>query len=208
MLDEGFAPIFVAVALVLVARPLAVLLCTTPFGLSLREQGFLAWAGLRGGVPIVLATFPIAAGVPGALRVFDAVFFVVVLSVAAQGLTMRWAANRLGLVEAHPVPRLAEIDSATLSTLHSELVELRARDLGIAAGTLVRDAELPGAAIIVAIRRHDQIVRPRGSSALDGADHLYLLVARERLRDLQDALDNVDALPGSPHSGAHAAHSG
>ena len=126
MLDEGLAPIFVAVALVLVARPLAVLLCTTPFGLSVREQAFLAWAGLRGGVPIVLATFPIAAGVPGALRVFDAVFFVVVISVAAQGLTMRWAANQLDLVDAHPVPRLAEIDSATLSTLHSELVELRA----------------------------------------------------------------------------------
>jgi potassium/hydrogen antiporter len=208
MLDEGLAPILVAVVLVLVARPLAVLLCTTPFGLSLREQGFLAWAGLRGGVPIVLATFPIAAGVPGALRVFDAVFFVVVLSVAAQGLTMRWAAHRLALVDAHPVPRLAEIDSATLSTLHSELVELRGRDLGIGAGTLVRDAELPGAAIIVAIRRHDQIVRPRGSSALDGDDHLYLLVARERLRDLQDALDHVEALPDSPHLGVHAPHSG
>ena len=121
---------------------------------------------------------------------------------------MRWAARPLGLIEPHPVPRLAEIDSATLSTLHSELVELRAADLGIGARTLVRDAELPGAAIIVAIRRDEQIVRPRGSSALDGDDHLYLLVARERLRDLQDALDNVEVLPGSPHSGAHAPHSG
>ena len=208
MLDEGFAPILVAVALVLIARPLAVLLCATPFGLSLREQGFLAWAGLRGGVPIVLATFPIAAGVPGALRVFDAVFFVVVISVAAQGLTMRWAARKLDLIDAHPVPRLAEIDSATLSTLHSELVELRAEDLGIGDGTLVRDAELPGAAIIVAIRRDEQIVRPRGSSILAADDHLYLLVARERLRDLQDALDHVEVLPYAPHSGIHASHSG
>jgi potassium/hydrogen antiporter len=197
----------VAVALVLVARPVAVFLCGTPFGLSVREQTFLAWAGLRGGVPIVLATFPIAAGVPGALRVFDAVFFVVVISVAAQGLTMRWAARELDLVDEHPVPRLAEIDSATLSTLHSELVELRASDLGIGSGTLVRDAELPGAAIIVAIRRHEQIVRPRGSSALDGDDHLYLLVARGRLSDLQDALDHVE-LPIAPHSGIHAPHSG
>jgi cell volume regulation protein A len=65
MFDEGPAPILVAIALVLVARPLAVLICATPFGLSLREQSFLAWAGLRGGVPIVLATFPVAAGVPG-----------------------------------------------------------------------------------------------------------------------------------------------
>jgi cell volume regulation protein A len=201
MLDEGPAPILVAIALVLVARPVAVFLCTAIFGLSLREQAFLAWAGLRGGVPIVLATFPIAAGVPGGQRVFDAVFFVVVLSVAAQGLTMRWAARKLDLIEDNPVPRLAEIDSATLSTLHSELVELRATSLGIGTGTLVRDAELPGAAIIVAIRRGEQIVRPRGSSALDSSDQLYLLVARERLGDVQEALD-------APHSGVHAPHSG
>jgi cell volume regulation protein A len=208
MLDEGPAPILVAIALVLVARPVAVFLCTAVFGISLREQGFLAWAGLRGGVPIVLATFPVAAGVPGGQRVFDAVFFVVVLSVAAQGLTMRWAARKLDLIEEHPVPRIAAMDSATLSTLHSELVELRAESLGLRAGTLVRDAELPGAAIIVAIRRGEQIVRPRGSSELDGDDHLYLLVARGRLGDLQTALDHAEDVPDAPHSGVHAPHSG
>ncbi|MDX6538029.1 MAG: hypothetical protein QOD37_2370, partial [Gaiellales bacterium] len=118
------------------------------------------------------------------------------------------AARRLALVEEHPVPRLAALDSATLSTLHSELVELRADDLGLRTGTLVRDAELPGAAIIVAIRRGELVVRPRGSSALDGEDHLYLLVASERLRDLQDALDHADDMPDAPHSGVHAPHSG
>ena len=112
---------------------------------------------------------------------------------------MRWAARALGLIERHPVRRLAEMDSATLSTLHTELVELRAEDLGIA-GTLVRDAELPGAAIIVAIRRDEQIVRPRGSSALAVDDHLYLLVASGRLSDVQRALDLVEA-PDAPHSG-------
>jgi len=114
VLDEGFGPILVAIALVLAARPLAVVVCTTPFGTQLREQGFLAWAGLRGGVPIVLATFPVAAGVPGASRVFDAVFFVVVLSVAAQGLTMRWAARTLGLIETQDAPRPTELEGATL----------------------------------------------------------------------------------------------
>jgi potassium/hydrogen antiporter len=207
VLDEGFGPILVAIALVLIARPLAVVLCATPFGVSMREQGFLAWAGLRGGVPIVLATFPVAAGVPGASHVFDVVFFVVVLSVAAQGLTLRWAARTLGLIERHPAPRLAEMDSATLSTLHSELVELRAQDLGIGPGTLVRDAELPGAAIIVAIRRNLQIVRPRGSSELAGDDHLYLLVASNRLGDVQVALDRVET-QDAPHHGVNAPFSG
>lgn len=131
----------------------------------------------------------------------------VVPSVAAQGLTMRWAARELGLIEAHPVPRLAEMDSATLSTLHSELLELRAEDLGIREGTLVRDAELPGAAIIVAIRRQEQIMRPRGSSALTLDDHLYLLVASGRLGDVQHALDLAEA-PDAPHSGVNAPFSG
>jgi potassium/hydrogen antiporter len=122
---------------------------------------------------------------------------------------MRWAARTLGLIEPHPAPRLAEMDSATLSTLHSELVELRAEDLGIHPGTLVRDAELPGAAIIVAIRRDLQIVRPRGSSELAGDDHLYLLVASDRLRDVQAALDMVEtAADDAPHSGVNAPYSG
>ena len=155
-----------AIALVLVARPLAVLVCATPFGMSLREQSFLAWAGLRGGVPIVLATFPVAAGVPGALRVFDAVFFVVVLSVAAQGLTMRWAAE--SSISWRPTPRRGwpRWTSATLSTLHSELVELRAEDLGIARA---RSCATPSCRAPRSSSRSaadEQIVRPRGSSEL------------------------------------------
>ena len=208
MLDEGLAPIFVAVALVLLARPLAVLLCTTPFGLSLREQGFLAWAGLRGGVPIVLATFPIAAGVPGALRVFDAVFFVVVLSVAAQGLTMRWAANRLGLVDAHPVPRLAEIDSATLSTLHSELVELRAD--ATSASARARSCATPSCRE----RRSSWRSGARSDRATARVEHagrrrppLPAGRARATARSAGRPRQRRGAA-GSPYSGVHAPHSG
>jgi Trk K+ transport system NAD-binding subunit len=87
-------------------------------------------------------------------------------------------------------------------------VELRAESLGVPPGTLVRDAELPGAAIIVAIRRGEEIVRPRGSSELLASDNLYLLVARGRLHDVQAALDSADELPDAPHSGVHAHHSG
>ena len=97
LVDEGFTPLLLAIVLVVVARPLAVAVSMTPFGVPWREQGFLAWAGLRGGVPIVFATFPVAAGVPGASRVFDVAFYVVVGSVAIQGLTVRRAARLLGV---------------------------------------------------------------------------------------------------------------
>jgi cell volume regulation protein A len=187
--DEGLAPLVVAIALVLVARPLAVVVCTTPFRIPWREQAFLAWAGLRGGVPIVFATIPIAAGLASGVRVFDVVFYVVVVSVAAQGLTLRMAARRLGVVETRPVPRLADLDTATLQTLGAELIELRPADLAISDGTEIRSLFLPGAAIIIAIRRDDALVVPRGDSALRRDDHLYLLVERARLGELQTGLE-------------------
>jgi cell volume regulation protein A len=186
---EGLAPLVVAISLVLVARPLAVIACTAPFRMPVREQTFLAWAGLRGGVPIVFATIPIAAGLASGVRVFDVVFYVVIVSVAAQGLTLRMAARRLRVVETRPVPRLADLDSATLQTLGAELVELRPADLAIAPGTEIRALSLPGAAIIVAIRRENALVVPRGESELLADDRLYLLVERARLGELQRGLE-------------------
>jgi potassium/hydrogen antiporter len=187
--DEGLAPFVVAISLVLVARPLAVIACTAPFRVPRREQAFLAWAGLRGGVPIVFATIPIAAGIASGVRVFDVVFYVVIVSVAAQGLTLRMAARRLGVVETRPRPRLADLDTATLQTLGAELIELHPSDLAIADGTEIRSLFLPGAAIIVAIRRDEELVLPRGDSALQENDLLYLLVERNRLGELQLGLE-------------------
>jgi cell volume regulation protein A len=166
-----------------------VLACTTPFRLPAREQAFIAWAGLRGGVPIVFATIPIAAGLASGVRVFDVVFYVVIVSVAAQGLTLRMAARRLGVVETRPVPHFADLDVATLQTLGAELIELGPRDLAIADGTEIRQLFLPGAAIIVAIRRDDALVVPRGDSELYAADRLYLLVEHKRLGELQLGLE-------------------
>ena len=85
LFDAGFGPLIVAVALVVVARPLATAVCLAPLRMRAREIGFVAAAGLRGGVPIVFATFPIAAGLVGSERLFDVVFFVVVASVGAPG---------------------------------------------------------------------------------------------------------------------------
>ncbi|VCU53079.1 K(+)/H(+) antiporter NhaP [Thermus thermophilus] len=92
----------VALFLMFVARPLAVALCLLPFRWSWREVLLVGWVGLRGAVPIVLATYPLLAGVPGANTLFNLVFFVVLLSVALQGPTLGLLAHWLGLEEKRP----------------------------------------------------------------------------------------------------------
>lgn len=88
----------VTAVLMLVARPLSVFLCLAPFrSFDWRDKLFVSWAGLRGAVPIVLATFPIVAGVPSAQAIFNIVFFVVLVSSLVQGPTLGWLARRLGL---------------------------------------------------------------------------------------------------------------
>ncbi|PXA98492.1 potassium/proton antiporter [Nostoc sp. 3335mG] len=90
------AGVAITMILMFVARPASVLLCLAPFrSFGWRSKIFISWAGLRGAVPIVLATFPIVAGVDGAFTIFNIVFFVVVLSSLIQGPTMKWMARSL-----------------------------------------------------------------------------------------------------------------
>ena len=95
VIGPGLAITFI---LMFVARPLSVFICLAPFRqFDWRAKLFVSWAGLRGAVPIVLATFPMVAGVPGAFMIFNIVFFVVLLSSMIQGPTINWMASKLRL---------------------------------------------------------------------------------------------------------------
>jgi potassium/hydrogen antiporter len=103
----------ITVVLLFVARPISVFLCLAPFRrFGWRSKLFVSWAGLRGAVPIVLATFPIVAGVPGAFAIFNIVFFVVLLSSVIQGPTINWLAQKLQIA-AHD-DRVAEREGRAL----------------------------------------------------------------------------------------------
>lgn len=97
----GVAPVGIVLALILMflARPVSVFLCLLPSGFSARESAYVSWAGLRGAVPVVLATFPATAGLAQAGDVFGVVFFLVVVSVLVQGFTLGPVGRRFGIEE-------------------------------------------------------------------------------------------------------------
>src|SRR3712207_8651478 len=123
-LDDRLLPaLLVGGALLLVARPLSVALSLVWFRMPWRQQVFISWAGLRGAVPIVLATFPLTAHVPGATFIFDTVFVLVVVFTLVQGWSLPWVARRLGI--ASPLtPREVVVESAPLDELDAALVQM------------------------------------------------------------------------------------
>jgi cell volume regulation protein A len=185
LLDDSLEAIAIALTLVLVARPLAVAVSTAPFPMRWRERVFLSWAGLRGAIPIVFATFAVAGGVTGADRMFDVTFYVVVVSVLVQGAGLRRVASALGLTAPRAFRRPTELDLASFQSLGADVIDVPVGRLGTRAGAALRELELPYGAVIVAIRREDGLIVPRGETVLEDDDRLYVLLESARMRRLE-----------------------
>jgi cell volume regulation protein A len=169
--------------LMFVARPLAVWISTAFQGFTHRERTLLGWAGLRGAVPIVLATFPQAEEITGSETIFNVVFFVVLASTLVQGTTLEPLARWLGLTtRARPVYE-PPIEIAAVHSLGSDLLEFIVAPDAAVAGTYVRDLQLPRDSIVAVIVRDEEAIPPRGSTLIEPDDRLYVL-ARTESRDL------------------------
>jgi potassium/hydrogen antiporter len=173
-----------AAVLVLVARPVAVWVSTLFQRFDNRERAFLGWAGLRGAVPIVLATFVQSAELAPSETIFNAVFFVVLVSALLQGPTLEPLARRLGL--ALPAARSARppIDVETAPDL--ELLEFHVAPGDAIDGAYVRELDLPRDALVSVIVRDGNSVPPRGSTRIDAGDRLYVLTRPERRDAVQE----------------------
>jgi potassium/hydrogen antiporter len=163
----------VAVVLLLVARPLAVAACLLPLRWRVREITFVAWGGLRGAVPIVLATFPLTAGDPDGALVFDVVFFVVLLSAVVQGPTLVPLARRLGLhARGRPADLVAELNP--VDGIDADLVEVQVLASCPAVRGPLREHPPPaGARILLVVRERSSFV-PDGATVLTEGDHLVI----------------------------------
>ena len=192
---EGTA---LALVLVLVARPLAVVGATLFHRFSAAERLILGWAGLRGAVPVVLATFPVIADVSGSLDFFNIVFFAVVVSTVLQGMTFEPVARRLGVTADVPALPPPLIEAGIVRRLGAEVLEYSIDPGDAIVGARVRDLGLPREAVVNVIVRGDEAIPPRGSTRLQAGDRLHVLIRQEAAREVPRLLERWAGGPIGP----------
>jgi potassium/hydrogen antiporter len=166
--------VLVAAVLMFVARPAAVLLTLAPFRIPLREVAYVSWVGLRGATPIILATFPVVAGVPNGETFFHVVFFVVLLSVLVQGTTLPAAARWLGLTTAGTAAASYSFDAVITGDEGHGLREVTI-GAGGAAGRSLVSLGLPAGVLVVLLYRRGQSIVPQGGTVFEKGDRVLLL---------------------------------
>jgi potassium/hydrogen antiporter len=162
-----------------VARPLVVMLCLAPFRFRWRDALFVGWVGLRGAVPIILAIFPVLAGVRGAETVFDIVFCVVVVGAFLPGSTVAWVARRLGIAtEGPPVPG-AILEISSRQPMAEQVVSFHIEPALPVCGATLADVPFPTRASAMLIVRGNELVAARGDVVLEPGDHVYVVCPPE-----------------------------
>ena len=191
--EEALGALGVAVVLVLVARPLGVLLSIGWLGFDRRELAVVSWAGLRGGVPIVLATFPVTVGYPEGALIFDVVFFVVVVSVLVQGLTVGPLVRRMGLEE-EPVPSTTVTEALPLDAPGVEALEIEVGSAAGLVGRALREAPPPHETRVAVVLRGEEVLVATGQTEVAAGDRLVVFGPTR-----PDLLQELQAWVAAPH---------
>ncbi|MFG0262306.1 MAG: potassium/proton antiporter [Novipirellula sp. JB048] len=185
LLEVAGPALLISAVLILIARPVAVFLCAGVFRYSLRELSFLSWVGLKGAVPITLATFPMLAGLPGASLLFDTVFFVVLVSAVVQGWTLPTVARFLKLEVPTRLPPPVTLEISSLRNVDGDIVDYFVDEDCRAAGCKLSQLALPDGVVIALIVRAEQIIPPQGRSQIEVGDHV-IVVLRPGVRAMVD----------------------
>ena len=178
-----------ALILVFVARPLPAIVSTAFVRFTMGERVVLGWAGLRGAVPVVLATFPVIEGVEHSTEFFNIVFFAVVISTLLQGTTVEWLARGLGVTTSEPALPRPLVETGTVRRLGAEIVEYPVGPDDAIVGQLVRELGLPRDALLSVIVRGEEALLPRGSTRIEAADRLHVMVREEVAEEMDDLLE-------------------
>lgn len=171
--------LLLGLVLAIVVRPLVVLACLAPFRWPVRESGYIGWVGLRGAVPIILATFPVMEGLPEAARVFHMVFFIVVLSALVPGASIVPMARRLRVSLPGRAEPAAAIELNSLKHLSGDIKVYHIHpSVAVCGATLAEIAFPPGASAVLVVR-DQQLIAARGHTQLLEGDHVYVFCQPE-----------------------------
>ena len=178
LLPQIVPAIAIGLVLLLVARPLSDIVSLTPFRVPWRDQAFLSWAGLRGGVPIVLATVPLTTGTPDARRLFDLVFVLVVIFTLVQAPALPWIARRLGVTDTERALDL-EVESTPLDELGADILQMSVGTTSLLHGVEVFELRLPPGANVTLVVRSGRGFVPSPQTTLRHGDQLLIVATAE-----------------------------
>lgn len=181
MLEVACVALLIGVFMILVGRPLSVFLCLLPFGkkITVKSRLFISWVGLRGAVPIIFATYPVVANVPGSDVIFNIVFFITIVSLIIQGTTVSRAARLLGL--SIPMPKTGNDFGVELpDEINSDLKDMTVTPEILVHGDTLKDMNLPQGTLVMIVKRGDEYLIPNGSLKLHAGDKLLLISEKSK----------------------------
>jgi cell volume regulation protein A len=183
--DDVLPAVVIGLVLTMVARPLSVVVSLLPFRMPWREQALMSWAGLRGAVPIILATIPMVFDVEHSRRIFNIVFVLVVVYTLVQGPTLPWLARKMRLAETAEAADLG-IESAPLERLGGHLLSVAIPKGSKMHGVEINELRLPAGAAVTLVVRDGKSFVPLPTTVLRRGDEL-LVVATDPVRDAAEA---------------------
>jgi cell volume regulation protein A len=179
LLPKFWVGLAIALFLACVARPIAVALCLAPFRFPKKDVAYVGWVGLRGAVPIILATFPVLRGAPMALDVFNIVFFVVLFNAIAPGSTVRRLTRFWKLEREEPPTPNAAIEINSMQPLKGEVLRFYIDTSLAVCGAKLSEVRFPEGAGAVLVVRGDELIAARGGTTLTEGDHVYVFCRPE-----------------------------
>lgn len=190
IMKEG---LFISILLIFAVRPAVVFLCILPFKYTWRERLFIMWGGIKGAVPIVLATYPAAYGLDPDGAIFNIIFFAVLVSCLVQGTTMAPFAKLLGLTVPPKPHSPHSLELHSMRKTNIDMFEIRIEPDAWAIGKRVRDLDIPADTLIASIIRDGRIVPPKGTTSIRKNDIMYVLGPIEGMEALSGRLNGGPA---------------
>ena len=179
LLEVAPVGLTLALFLAIIARPVVAALCLAPFHYRWRDSAYVGWVGLRGAVPIVLATIPVMAEIPDARVLFDIVFFIVVVGAIVPGATVPWMARLLRVESAAPAPPATMIEVDARAPRGDELRAYFVSDQLAVAGATLAEIPFPEGAAVSMLERGGALIAPSGATRIEPGDYVYVIAPVE-----------------------------